>query len=69
MVVVFCFFYVVLDVGVGLAKPIAFVGIGRPWWGTFVFLTGFAGLMSLFGFFLMGVLMLMETSRHRSPYA
>ena len=52
----------------GWPSPLPSLGLD-PWWGTFVFLTGFAGLMSLFGFFLMGVLMLMETSRHRSPYA
>lgn len=49
-------------------RPLPSLGLDA-WWGTFVFLTGFAGLMSLFGFVLMGVLMLMETSRHRSPYA
>ncbi len=52
----------------GWPSPLPSLGLDA-WWGTFVFLTGFAGLMSLFGFFLMGVLMLMETSRHRSPYA
>ena len=52
----------------GWPSPLPSLGLDA-WWGTFVFLTGFAGLMSLFGFFLMGDLMLMETSRHRSPYA
>lgn len=52
----------------GWPSPLPSLGLDA-WWGTFVFLTGFAGVMSLFGFFLMGVLMLMETSRHRSPYA
>ncbi len=52
----------------GWPSPLPSLGLDA-WWGTFVFLTGFAGLMSLFGFVLMGVLMLMETSRHRSPYA
>lgn len=52
----------------GWPSPLPSLGLDA-WWGTFVFLTGFAGLMSLFGFVLMGVLMLMETSRHRPPYA
>ena len=52
----------------GWPSPLPSLGLDA-WWGTFVFLTGFAGLMSLFGFVLMGVMMLTETSSHRSPYA
>ena len=52
----------------GWPSPLPSLGLGA-WWGTFVFFTGFAGLMFLFGFVLMGVMMLTETSSHRSPYA
>ena len=51
----------------GWPSPLPSLGLGA-WWGTFVFFTGFAGLMSLFGFVLMGVMMLTETSSHRPPH-